>query len=297
MTITPVRLQGPALLFCPADRPERVMKAAGAADSVIIDLEDAVAPERKATARDALSGLLGRLDPARTIVRVNATGTSWHSDDMRALERRPDVVVMLPMVATAADVATLAPRPVIALCETVAGVLEAREIARAANCRGLMWGSEDFVADLGGRPGRAADGRMRPVVAQARWSVLFAARAAALPAIDSVFVDITDPATLRADADEAADAGFSSKACIHPTQVRIVRESFRPTADEMSWARTVRAAAASEKSGAFQLDGKMIDAPVLAQAESIIQAAGEGPPEDTTLARPQPSGPGRKEQP
>jgi citrate lyase subunit beta/citryl-CoA lyase len=161
-------VRGPALLFCPGDRPERFGKAVAAADTVILDLEDAVAPENKERARKEVIDAAGRLDPARTIVRINSAGTPWHDDDVAALAGLPDAIVMLPMAAAPVAVEALAPHPVVALCETAAGVLAAPAIAAAANCVGLMWGSEDLVADLGGRSGRTAAGTYPPAVEEAR---------------------------------------------------------------------------------------------------------------------------------
>src|SRR5262249_42974808 len=143
----PTGPQGPALLFCPGDRPERFGKALAVADSVILDLEDAVGPERKDLAREHVVDALGRLDHDALLVRVNAVATQWHEEDLRALAPFPDVVVMLPMAESKAALETLRPHPVVALCETARGVLACSDLATAANCVGLMWGSEDLVAD------------------------------------------------------------------------------------------------------------------------------------------------------
>src|SRR3954447_26456275 len=140
---------GPALLFCPADRPERFAKAAAAADIVILDLEDGVAAGDKETARAALQDT--PLDPARTIVRVNPAGTEEQARDLSALDGTAYDVVMLAKTESADDVAALAPRQVIGLCETPAGVAAAGAIAAAEPTVALMWGAEDLVAGLGGR--------------------------------------------------------------------------------------------------------------------------------------------------
>lgn len=270
---TAFALRGPALLFCPGNRPDRFAKAAAAADTVILDLEDAVGPDDKSAARDAVAGALAELDPAAVLVRVNAPGTPWFDDDLRALAAHPDVAVMLPMAGRAADVEALAPHPVVALCETARGVLAAPEIAAAAGCAGLMWGSEDLVADLGGRAGRAPGGGYRPAVEEARTRILYAARAAGVPPVDTVLVDIDDLATLRSDSADAVAAGFAAKACIHPAQVPVVREAFRPTADEVAQARAVLAAAEGHTGGVFRLGGRMVDAPLLAHAREVLRQA------------------------
>jgi citrate lyase subunit beta/citryl-CoA lyase len=265
---------GPALLFCPGDRPERFAKAVAAADGVILDLEDAVGAEQKPTARTAAVEALDRLPPDRVVVRINAVGTPWHADDITALAIHARTVVMLPMAASPADVQALAPHPVIALCETAAGVLAADSIARADNCVGVMWGSEDLLVDLGGRPGRTPTGGYRPAVEFARSRVLYAARAARVEPIDSVSVDLDDTATLRADGESAADSGFAAKACIHPRQCEVVRQAFTPTDEELAWARGVLDAARS-RTGAFRHHGRMVDEPVLAHARVLLR---RGPP-------------------
>ena len=237
MTDRAPALRCPALLFCPGDRPDRFGKAAAASDTVVLDLEDAVAAEHKERARDQVVRAVRGLDPARTIVRVNGAGTPWHDDDVAALAELPGTVVMLPMASDAAAIEALAPRPIIALCETAAGVLAARALAAAGNCVGLMWGSEDLVADLGGRPGRNPSGAYPPAVEEARTRILYAARAGRVMPIDTVLVDIADLDLLRRDSVAAASSGFAAEACIHPSQVAVVREAFRPTLEQIKWAK------------------------------------------------------------
>lgn len=271
-------IPGPALLFCPADRPERYAKALARADGVILDLKDAVAPTAKAAARAALAAALNDLDPARMIVRVNAAGTPWHAADLAALRGTPLVAIMLPKATGAADVAALAPHPVVALCETAAGILAAPSIAAAANCVALMWGGEDLVADLGGRSSRRPDGGLRPVVAHARSAVLLAAAAAGCAAVDSVLLAVDDLAALAAEADDAAASGFVAKACIHPGQVETVRRAFASTARELAWAHAVLEAARGQD-GVFVLDGRMVDEPVLRHARAVVAAGARNVPE------------------
>ena len=263
---------GPALLFCPGDRPDRFDKAAAAADVVVLDLEDAVAPEAKHQALAEVIAAARRLGPARTIVRINGAGTPWHDDDVSALAALPDTVVMLPMAADAAQIEELAPHPVIALCETAAGVLAAERLARASGCIGLMWGSEDLVADLGGRPGRTRSGDYPPALEAARIRILYAARAAGVLPIDTPLVNIADLDLLRADSGVAAAAGFAAKACVHPSQVSVVRDAFQPSPDEVQWALAVTSAAATAPA-VFRFGGRMVDAPVLAHAAEIIRQA------------------------
>jgi citrate lyase subunit beta/citryl-CoA lyase len=257
---------GPALLFCPADRPDRYAKAAAAADMVLLDLEDGVAAADKAAARDRLTHTL--LDPERTVVRINPADTADHELDLRALASTPYTLVMLAKTESAAQVEALAPLRVIALCETALGVLAAPQIA-AAGPAAMMWGAEDLVASLGGRSSRGPGGRYRDVARHARSQVLLASKAAGVPAIDAVHLNIDDIKGLASEAEDAAACGFDATACIHPSQVEVVRAAYRPTEPEIAWARRVLAAAEGS-AGVFRLDGQMVDAPVLRQAEQIV---------------------------
>ncbi|MHB1234598.1 MAG: HpcH/HpaI aldolase/citrate lyase family protein [Microbacteriaceae bacterium] len=262
---------GPALLFCPADRPERYDKAAARADAVILDLEDAVAPDAKAAARRSL--LAHALDPARTIVRINPAGSEDFAADLTALAGSDYRVVMLAKTAAAGDLAALAGYQVVALCETAAGVLAAAEIAAADQVVALMWGAEDLIASLGGSASRSPDGRYRQVVAQARSTVLLAAAVHGKAAVDAVHLDIDDLEGLSAEAEDAVASGFSATACIHPDQVEIIRDAYRPSAQEAAAARELLAAAQSER-GVFRFHGRMVDAPVLRHAEALLRRAG-----------------------
>lgn len=272
MTAPAPVLRPTALLFCPGDRPERFDKAAATSDTVVLDLEDAVAPEHKERARDEVVRAVRRLDSARTVVRVNGAGTPWHEDDVAAFSELPGTVLMLPMASDVAALEALVPHPVVALCETAMGVLAAPLLAAVDNCVGLMWGSEDLVADLGGRPMRTASGSYLPALEEARTRILYAARAARVMPIDTVLADIADLDLLRADSVLAAASGFAAKACIHPAQVAVVREAFQPNQQEIQWAREVTAAAATA-SAVFQFAGQMVDAPVLARAAEILRQA------------------------
>lgn len=260
---------GPALLFCPADRPERYAKAAAAADAVILDLEDGVAPDDKPLARRALQA--SSLDPRQTIVRVNPAGTADAARDLDALAATRYDVLMLPKAEAAGQAEALAPRQVIALCETPRGVLAAPELAAVPNVVAMMWGAEDLVAAIGGRSSRHPGGRYRDVARHARSAVLLAAAAALTPAVDSVYLDIDDLDGLRAEAEDGAASGFAAKACVHPRQAAVVREAFRPTAEEVRWAQRVLAAA-DGASGVFAFEGRMVDAPVLHHARQVTHA-------------------------
>ncbi|MDF1478470.1 aldolase/citrate lyase family protein [Leifsonia sp. H3M29-4] len=258
---------GPALLFCPADRPDRFAKALERADALILDLEDAVADDAKSTAREAL--VTADLDPARVIVRVNGAASAHHDADVAALATTDFRTVMLPKAADPADLARLADYDVIALCETAAGVLAAGALAAEANVVALMWGAEDLVVSLGGTSSRAPDGRYRDVPRQARSMIALAAAAGGAAAIDAVHVDIPDLAGLAEEAADAAALGFAATACIHPSQVETIRAAYRPTDAQVRWAAELLAAAEGAP-GAFAFRGAMIDEPVLRQARAIL---------------------------
>ncbi len=258
---------GPALLFCPADRPDRYAKAADAADSVILDLEDAVAPENRAAARESL--LATRLDPSRTIIRVNPVTTSDFALDVAALRQTDYGTVMLAKTETPEQLDALADFEVIALCETPAGVENSGRIAAVAHVIALMWGAEDLVSAIGGRSSRRQDGSYRDVARFARSRVLIAAAAAGKAAIDTVHLDIADLDGLAAEVEDAAAVGFAATACIHPSQVAVIRQGYKPTPDEISWAERVLDAAESNP-GVFRFEGRMVDSPVLVQARAVL---------------------------
>lgn len=270
---------GPALLFCPADRPERYQKAAERSDAVILDLEDAVAPADKKRARGAILAQLGsggetaELDPSRTIVRVNPVGTEDFAKDLHCLAHTPYRTVMLAKAETGEQLKALGDYHVIALCETAKGILNSSEIAQAPNVVGLMWGAEDLIASVGGTSSRNDDGGYRAVAMHSRSTVLLAAKAAGKEAIDSVYVDIPDLAGLAAESADAVASGFSAKACIHPNQVAVVREAYAPSPEAVAAARELLEAAVAAGSGVFQFQGKMIDGPILKHAESTLRRA------------------------
>jgi citrate lyase subunit beta/citryl-CoA lyase len=265
-------LPGPALLFCPADRPDRYAKALAAADAVILDLEDGVGAEGKNAARATLAA--SELDPARVIVRVNATGTAEHAADLAALRRTGYRTVMLPKSESHAQLNEFGDNwHVVALCETALGIVNAAEIAAAPNVTAVMWGAEDLIASMRGRTSRFPDGRYRDVALHARSAVLLAASAHGKPAIDAVYVNIPDLNGLAAEAEDAAASGFTFKGCIHPSQVAVVRKAFQADKAQVAWARRVIAAArdaGARDKGAIKVDGQMIDAPLIRQAEAIL---------------------------
>ena len=254
-------------LFVPGDRPERFAKAAASgADAMIIDLEDAVAPERKAVARAALRPevLPGGI---ALFVRVNAAGTPWHDADVTALAGLALAGVMLPKTETAEGAARLAAalpgKSVIALIESACGLANAREIA--PHVVRLAFGSIDFCADLG-------MAHEREMLLTARAEIVLASRLGGLPApLDGVSTVLDAPAEVEEEARYARALGFGGKLCIHPKQIAALRAGFAPTAAQIDWAERVLAAG----SGAVTVDGKMVDEPVRIQARQILTLSQE----------------------
>ena len=270
---------GPAILFAPADRPDRFAKAAERADLVILDLEDGCRPENKAAARQAI--IDNPMDPERTIIRINPSDSPEYAADLEMLADTRYDLVMLPKAESAASVEALAGYRVIALIETAMGVLRADDIASADNVAAMFWGAEDLTAGLGGTNSRFTEkeaapgivpGTYRDVARHARARTQLAAAAFGRAALDSVHVDIADVDGLRAEATDAAALGSAATVCIHPGQVQTIRDAYRPSDEQIDWARRLLAAA-SEDGGAFSFEGQMVDAPLFRQAEAIARRA------------------------
>jgi citrate lyase subunit beta/citryl-CoA lyase len=265
-------------LFVPGHRADRFDKAlASGADAVVLDLEDAVAPQDKEGAREALARYMAAADEAarqRLVVRINDEHTLWFDDDLALLAAANAPAVMLPKaetVATLARVRSACPGiDVLALIESARGVLNAEALAAAEGVQRLVFGTLDFALDLD----LVDDPAAGPVGLDAAASRLaWASRAAALPLpVAGVTADIHDPAILRADFARARAHGFGAKLCIHPKQVAWVHEALRPTEAEVEWAQRVLAAAASTQ-GAVQLDGHMVDRPVVERARRLLERA------------------------
>lgn len=263
---------GPALLFCPADRPERFRGALEKADAVILDLEDAVLPDAKAAARGNL--IDAEIDPERVIVRVNAPGTDAFVSDLSTLAQTDFRTVMVAKTEDPESLDVFDERfSLIALCETARGVSAADRIAAHRRVAAMMWGAEDLVASLGGTSSRAANGGYRDIARYARARVLLEAGAQGKAAIDAVHVAIDDVAGLEREATDAAASGFRATACIHPSQVAVIRSAYRPDAESLEWSRAVLDAAESER-GVFRFRGRMIDEPVLRHARAVVSRAG-----------------------
>lgn len=271
-----------SVLFSPGDQPDLVRKAPRAdPDVIVIDLEDAVAPGEKEVARRATAEVLTdpEFDPDAELC-VRLTGSDAETD-VRSLADAgavPDAV-MLPKVAHAETVTETGRLladygwsvPVFALIETARGVTNAVEIADADPTAALVFGAEDLAADLGAT--RTDEGTE---VLYAREKVVTAAAAAGIEAIDTVFTDFDDESGLREATEFARQLGYDGKMAIHPNQVGVINEAFTPDEDSVEWARRVlraRAAAEQEGRGVFEVDGEMVDAPLIAQAERVAERA------------------------
>lgn len=267
---------GPALLFAPGDRPDRFNKAAERSDAVILDLEDAVAPAAKAQARENMAA--STLDPAATMVRINALGTEAARLDLHALALGRFNTIMVAKAADVDAIAVLEKYNVVVLCETAAGILAAPELAKLPNVVALMWGAEDLVASLGGSSSRfgagsSQAGNYRAVATHARSQMLLAAGAAGKVAIDSIYADFADLDGLAAEAEDAVASGFGAKACIHPSQVAVVREAYRPGPAQVAAATELLAAADAAGTGVFAFKGQMVDGPILLHAKQTLRRA------------------------
>jgi citrate lyase subunit beta/citryl-CoA lyase len=257
-------------LFVPGDRPDRFDKAlAAGADAVIVDLEDAVAPERKDAARTAIGNWLCAGKPI--VLRINADTSEWFDADLQ-LARAPGVAGILLPKAERID------RALQAICaatgkyllpqiETAQGFANARALAAAHGVQRLLFGTLDFQLDLG------IDGEGDELAYHRSEMVLVSRLAGIQPPVDGPCTALDDAAQLTADARRAKRMGFGGKLCIHPKQVAHVNAAFAPSADELTWARRVMAAAAESKGAAVALDGRMVDRPVILRAEQIIREA------------------------
>lgn len=264
-------LPGPAILFCPADRPDRYEKALLAGDAVVFDLEDAVSPDQKDTARTTLAEFLKTKALTDVFVRVNPVTTPWFAKDVKALQST-GVRIMLPKAESPQTLAELSDFEVLAICETPLGAVNAYELAKVDNTWALLWGGEDMTAALAGRATRRPDGSYMASVNYLRAHVLIAAGAAQKAAIDGAYLDIPDLAGLAAETSEGVGMGFKAKIAIHPSQVAVIRKNFAPSAEDLEWATAVIEASKSEH-GVFNFRGRMIDAPLLAQAQAYVAAA------------------------
>ena len=255
-------------LFVPGNRPDRFDKAlAAGADAVILDLEDAVPPAEKASARRHVAGWLSPDHPA--IVRVNAFDSEWFRDDLAVCGRAGVAGVVLPKAERADHVQAIvdqvdAVTSILPIIETAQGMWHAEALARWPRVQRLLFGSIDLSIDLN-LSGEEDD------LLYYRSRIVLVSRVAGLqPPVDGVTTTYEPPDLVRADAQRARRLGFGGKLCIHPKQIAPVHEAFAPTEVEIAWARRVVAAAESSAGAATAIDGAMVDRPVITQAEAIL---------------------------
>ena len=252
--------------------------------------------EKKEEARKLTRAMLGgRRGPQQMYVRVNALDSGMTLEDLAAvMPAIPDGIV-LPKSRGGDDVRRLALW--LDAFEAAAGAkpgttriaVVATETAEAMfglgtykdsspRLAGLMWGAEDLVATLGGSSSRKADGSYRDVAHHVRSIALLTASTFGRVALDAVHLDIRDLDGLREEAEDAVALGFGGTVCIHPSQIPVVREAYRPTDERLDWARRVLIAARSER-GVFAFEGQMVDSPVLKHAQMTLHRAGETVPQ------------------
>ena len=272
-----------SLLFVPGDRPERVQRAAACgADALILDLEDAVAIEGKEAARIQVAAALREGSrPVPYLVRVNALGTPFLDEDLKAItDGRPDGIV-LPKAEGAASINELIQKmqsrglscPVLPIAtETAAAIFRLAEYAAVAtHLLGLTWGAEDLSAAIGAESARDASGRLTAPFEMVRSLALFAAHAASVPAIETVFPEFRDLEGLATYAQRAARDGFTGMLAIHPSQIPAIHAAFTPSPALVERSRRIVAAFAKHSgAGVLQVDGAMVDAPHLKQAQRVL---------------------------
>lgn len=266
-----------SFLFVPGNRPERFAKAAASgADAVVLDLEDSVPAAEKQLAREAIikawPGLRGKGVPL--VVRVNPPESSCGCEDVSWLAQLEAIdAVMVPKAECAKALDSISKAlPSVALLpliESAAGYVNVANIAASAGVLRLVIGHIDFMADTGIT---CSDGE--PELAPLRFAVAMATRLHRLAsAVDGVTVDLEGVGNLRADTLRALRFGFGGKLCIHPRQVAIIHDAMSPTAEELAWAERVIAADQASGGAAVQVNGRMVDAPVVLQARRAIARA------------------------
>ena len=265
-----------------------------AADALVLDLEDAVVPERKDDARRTIAGWLADVDFGRQerIVRINPIDTPWFRDDLEATMVHPPDAYLVPKVHGGGDVRIVdrivgelerrhghpagGVRLVVLATETPAALLDIAGVACVPRVDALTWGAEDLSAAVGARRNRDAAGRYLPLFEHARTMTILAAAAAAVQPFDTVFTDVTDPDGLRRDCEDGAAIGFTGKFSIHPSQIDVINEAFTPTAQEVEDSRELLAELERHRAEgrmAFRFRGRMVDVPHFTQARRILDLA------------------------
>ncbi|HEV2596103.1 MAG TPA: CoA ester lyase [Sphingomicrobium sp.] len=266
-------------LFVPADSERKISKAlASAADAIIFDLEDSVAPAQKGRAREILKDLPKPSNGPQWWVRVNPLGSEFHKDDLKLIASAHVHGIILPKAESGADVTELAHRtgsiPIHAIVtETAAslfGLLSYRD--PKSPLAAMSWGAEDLSAALGASSKYDSTGELSFTYKLARSLCLAGAVAAGVQPVDGVFADFRDDEGLRREAEEARRDGFTGKLAIHPQQVEIINAAFTPSPAEVSYAEQIVAAfEAHPEAGVLAVEGKMVDRPHLIQARRILE--------------------------
>lgn len=267
-----------SLLFAPATNEAVIAKiGTRGADAVVLDCEDATPPQLKADARDAVRHWgpeLARQGVAVT-VRVNAPSSEWFADDIAAL--RPELAaVVVPKVETITELdhidallnQTDLPFGVLAGIETALGVADSRQLLTHPRVVAAYFGAEDFIADMGGRRTRS-----NAEVTVARGTVALAGRLAGVPVLDQIVADFSDDERFLEESADAYSMGYAGKLCIHPRQVTLANDAFRPSAEEIDRAQRLLdgyEAAQAAGIGAFVFEGQMIDEPLATQARRVV---------------------------
>ena len=269
-------------LFVPADSDRKIAKAIeSAADALIFDLEDSVAPAQKARARDILKTLPERSGGPQWWVRINPIGSEYHKDDLDLIGRADIAGIVLPKAESGADVTQLAHRtgsiPIHAIVtETAAslfGLLSYRD--PKSPLVAMSWGAEDLSAAIGAASKHDEDGGLAFTYRLARSLCLAGAVAAGVQPVDGVFADFRDEQGLRREAEAARREGFTGKLAIHPAQVDVINAAFAPSPQEVEHARAVvEAFAAEPDAGVLSVGGRMVDRPHLLQAQKVLARAG-----------------------
>lgn len=256
-------------LFVPGNREDRFEKAAtSGAHEIIIDLEDAVGPDKKEEARAAVARWFA--NGGRGAVRMNAADSPWFDDDLALLEGLENATI----VAAKAEPKSIqivsdriVNRPLIALVETVEGLVNLRDIATTQGVRRLAFGHLDFCLDAR-IPG------MNEELNSVRFQLAIHSRHAGLDRpIDGVTVVLDGAEQINSDISRAKNFGFGAKLCIHPKQVAYVNQGFAPSADDVAWASRVVEATKTANGAVVNVDGKMVDRPVIELAKSILADA------------------------
>ena len=271
-------------LYMPASNPRAIAKARTLeCDVVILDLEDAVAPDEKAAARDRVVDTVreGGFGNRELVVRVNGLGTPWYADDIAAVRAIDVDAVLVPKVSYPADLAAVRSAlgkdgpPIWAMIETCAAILSLPDLSKAAaeaRLSALIVGTNDLAKEMRCRLG--AD--RLPLLATLS-STVIAARAAGIVALDGVCNALDDPAIFAAECEQGAMLGFDGKTLIHPSQIEVANASFGPTRDDIARAKAIIAAfalPANADKGAIRLRGEMVERLHLAEAEAIVAQAG-----------------------